>query len=122
MGQWKSLCEYSIPFSPYMGKAFGMCGALLIQQIHYWTLKKNHFHEGHYWCYNTYKDWSEQLMGFTPKTIQRTVDELRKQGVVVVGKFNKKKYDKTFWYRVDTQALLNVLSEKYTEKPEIHTN
>lgn len=113
MAHEKSICRNSIPYSPFMGEALGTCSSLLIQQIYYWTLKKQHSHEGHYWCYNTYQTWADQLRAFDPKTIYRALTSLREKGIVRVGNFNKHKYDKTLWYRVDSQALLKVLSEKF---------
>lgn len=108
------LVEGSIPFSPRLSQLFGVCGALLLQQVHYWCEinkeKGKHFHEGHHWCYNTHKGWEAQLLGaFKSRTIRRELNLLLSSGVLVVGNFNKAPYDQTRWYRVDCERLNTLL-------------
>lgn len=105
-----------IAFSPVLAKAFGVCGALLIQQIHYWCDENSNIHEGYSWVWNTTRQWADNLMAFDERTIRYTLKKLREDGVVVVGSFNKHKYDKTLWYRLDYEALLVKLREKFPHR------
>ena len=107
-----SLFISSIPFSPPMGAALGTCAALLVQQMFYWCLKSDRIEQGHKWVFKTHKEWQAELMGFDQKTIQRALSTLRDLGIVVTANFNKHRYDRTLWYRVDVDRLLVVLHEK----------
>lgn len=104
-----SLMGDSIPNSPTFIALFGNCGSMLVQQIHYWCRKNRkrnrNYKNGEYWCYNTYTQWEKELQGFDTRSIRRTVDELRKIGVLVTDNFNKKAYDKTLWYRINYDKL-----------------
>lgn len=101
----KALIHGSIAFSPALCKTFGVCAGLLVQQIHYWCMDRAHLIGGHFWVYNTTKEWADQLGVFDERTIKNNLKTLREQGVVVVGNYNKHKYDKTLWYRLDYEAL-----------------
>jgi hypothetical protein len=111
----KALMEKTIPYSPHLGMLFGCCGALFLQQVHYWCEvnkeKKQSLAEGHYWCYNTYKEWEEQFLDFDQSTLRRKIQLLVSAGVLVMGRFNKHKYDKTNWYRVDYEVLEKMLKD-----------
>lgn len=99
-----------------LGSALGNFDeAVFIQFIHRWCLnaKKNershNFKEGHYWTYMTYKEMEEQLPMFSESKIKRMIKSLKDKGYIVVDKFNKKKYDRTNWYRVNYDVLQQVL-------------
>jgi len=115
-----ALMDDSIPYSPLLGAMFGACGALLIQQIHYWCSKnkeKGHnYKEGHYWTYNTYKQWEVMFKYFDERSIRRHITLLVEKNIVITGRFNKFKYDKTKWYRLNYPALdklTNTLNPTY---------
>ena len=94
-----------IPISVEIGEAFGVCEALLIQQIHFWCTSHGHLKSGYRWCRNTYTEWASHLRMFSERSIERALRGLAKQGVVVTGVFNKKGYDRTRWYRLDYEKL-----------------
>lgn len=102
------MAEY-IAFSPELGKVFGVCGALLIQQIYYWKTAEKHYHDGFFWVYNTATEWVEQLKVFEERTIRSNIKKLRELGVLVVGNYNKRKYDQTLWYRIDYEKLFSLV-------------
>lgn len=104
---------HSIPFNPTLGKVFEVCGALIIQQVHFWSLDTTKARvNGFRWVYNTYDEWAEQLEVFSVSTIRNKIKELERMGVLVVGVFNKKGYDRTRWYRIDYEKLTKILTEK----------
>lgn len=116
----KVLVYGSIAFSPELGKAFGICGGLLIQQIHYWCTIKGHQRDGHAWVWNTTKEWTVKLGVFDERTIKNNLMRLRNMGVVIVGNFNKHKYDKTLWYRLDYDKIAEVLEKSSPMVKQIH--
>lgn len=116
----KALVHGSIAFSPALCKAFGVCAGLLIQQIHYWCMDRAHLIGGHFWVYNTTKEWADQLGVFDERTIKNNLKALREQGIVIVGNHNKHKYDKTLWYRLDYEALASRMRQCSVRWLEFH--
>lgn len=84
--------------------------AMVVQHIHYWCERseeagsEHKFNEGHYWTYNTFEELAEMLpIGIT--TIKKVIKELERDGYIFSSNFNKKKFDRTKWYRVNYEKL-----------------
>ena len=83
---------------------YGVEKAVVLSNIRFWlnnnkskdlsTVK----HDGYYWMYNTAKDMSSVLPYFTQSKVQRLLKQLEDDGVLIVGNYNKVKYDRTKWY------------------------
>ena len=101
-GPSASLFADTIPFSPTLAKEFGICEALILQQVEYWCSKKLNFRRNHYWVYKTYEDWVEELKCFSISSVRRAIKNLKDRKILVVSTdLNKFGYDKTLWYRID---------------------
>lgn len=100
----------TMPFSIGLAHQVGVCGALLVQRIHFWTLLNRNIRAGHSWVYRTYEELATDLGGlFDTSTIKRALSKLKTVGVLIVGKgMNKAGYDKTNWYRIDKQVALKL--------------
>lgn len=95
--------------------------ALFLNQLDYWLTNNEaagrNFRDGHYWTYNTYKDWQLQFPFWPVKTIERIVLSLERKKILVIGNYNKLKIDRTKWYRInyvvvdDLELPVNDLSE-----------
>lgn len=96
---------------PRLATEIGLNEAVVLQQIHYWlvnfqTVKDyRHYHEGQWWVYNTAEGWQENFPFWSTRTVQRALQSLRDRGLVQVGNFNKKGYDRTLWYTLDYEAM-----------------
>ncbi len=111
----KALLPGSLAFSPVLCRAFGVCGGLLIQQIHYWCMNRKNMVDGHYWVWNTTKSWADQLGVFDERTIKNNLKTLRTAGIVVTANHNHTAYDRTLWYRLDYPALASAISPFVTD-------
>jgi hypothetical protein len=95
-------------FDKNIAKEFGVEEAIMYENIAWWCHKNAtersevHFHEGHYWTWNTEEAWSELFGFWTGKQCSRILSNLEKAGLLVTGMFNKKGYDRTKWYRPKT--------------------
>lgn len=101
--------EHPLIVIPQLAKKTGLNEAIVLQQIHYWTeinrkANKN-LYDGFYWTFNSYDQWNEQFPFWHVNTIKKTITNLEKAGLVVVGNYNKLKIDRTKWYRVDYEVL-----------------
>ena len=98
---------------PKLAKAIGLNESLMLQQIHYWLLKKKNEADGYYWVYNSYQDWVENdFIFWSPSTVKRTLKSLEEQGYIIStdGRFNSRKGDQTKWYRIDYSKLTELFS------------
>ena len=101
---------------PCLAKVIGLNEAIILQQIHYWIeinrkTKKN-IKDGHVWTYNSLSKWQEQFPFWSESTVKRTITQLKKKGLIVTGKYNKTKMDRTTWYRIDYEELETLVKPK----------
>ncbi len=97
--------EHPIQVMPTLASHIGLNEAIILQQMHYWLSKSNHDHDGRKWIYNTVKGWAEQFPFWSESTIKRAINNLTKKELVVIGNYNKAKFDKTLWYSIDYDKL-----------------
>lgn len=101
--------EHVLIVSPTLAQAVGLNEAIILQQIHYWLHiaeeNKNNFREGYYWTFNSITQWQEQFPFWHKDTVMRTINKLRRDGILITGRFNRKGYDRTTWYRIDYERL-----------------
>ena len=91
---------------PNLACAIGLNEAIVLQQIHYWLDKQQHFHDGHYWTYNTMENWQKQFPFWSLSTLKRTINSLRSQELVITtNAYNKMEMDKTLWYTINYEKL-----------------
>ena len=100
--------EYPLIVLPSLAKEIGLNEAIMLQQIHFWIGKKNNYKDGRYWVYNTYDEWLEQFPFWSLSTLKRTITSLSNKKLIIIGNFNKAKFDKTNWYTINYDALNSV--------------
>ncbi len=82
----------------------GVEKAVVLSNIRFWLNNNKNKdlsavkHNGYYWMYNTARDMSNVLPYFTQSKVQRLLKQLEDDGVLIVGNYNKVKYDRTKWY------------------------
>lgn len=105
--------DYPIQVLPKLAEEIGLNEAIILQQIHYWLNNSKHNHDGKKWIYNSYPEWQKQFPFWSLITIKRTIYSLEKQKLLVVGNYNKAKFDKTKWYTIDYQVLEGMIRPSY---------
>ena len=103
---------------PSLATRIGINAAIVLQQVHYWTehyrvVEENlpsshqlHFKQGHWWVYNSYKEWQETNFPFwSQSTIKRAVRDLVKLGLLKTEQFDKNSYERQNWYSIDYDKL-----------------
>lgn len=96
--------------------------AVILQQVHYWLQKKKNIRDGYSWVYNSMTEWQKQFPWIkSEKTLKRKFKSLEDKGLLVTGNYNKAKFDRTKWYRVDYQALSQMGQAKGQNYPTIGT-
>lgn len=81
---------------------YGMEKAVLKYNIEFWLAHNRannaNFHDGHWWTYNSAEAFQLLIPYMNSKKISRLLKELEKNGVIIVGNYNKNAYDRTKWY------------------------
>lgn len=90
---------------PSLAKQIGLNDAIILQQMHYWIIRSEHYHDGRRWIYNSVRAWVEQFPFWSAKTIQRTIDRLVDNEYVYEGNYNKLAMDQTKWYSINYEKL-----------------
>ncbi|QDG49280.1 hypothetical protein FIV42_00580 [Persicimonas caeni] len=96
---------------PKLADALGRKEAIFLQQVHYYA-RKNRLartshaqQDGSWWTYRTHAQWADDIGLWSERTNERLARSLREAGVLVVGEYNRRSRDRTVWYRVDYEAL-----------------
>jgi len=91
-------------FDSEIAKDVGVEEAIMYANIEYWCGKNEvnnkHFHDGHYWTYNSKNAFVELFPFWTEKQIERILNNLKKKKYIKIGNYNKVKYDRTNWYTI----------------------
>lgn len=108
--------EEPITINRLAAKVLGLNEAIVVQQIHYWLninekAKKNII-DDKVWTFNTYEKWQKENFDFwSVKTIKRIFESLEKKGILIKGRYNQKKYDRTLWVTLNYEKLESILVE-----------
>lgn len=118
------------------------CGieeAIILNNLNHWIQKNQangtHFYDGKFWTYNSYPAFTKLFpyMAKHPKDengnpdttrprdcqkIKRTIQNLYKAGLIHIGNYNKKGYDRTNWYSL-TDLAESLLNGKYDQNCSI---
>lgn len=97
--------EHPLQVLPSLACAIGLNEAIVLQQVHYWTLKLQPAADGNVWVYNTVEQWRQQFPFWSEDTIARALKSLRARGVLIAEQRAKNAFNKTLYYRIDRQAL-----------------
>ena len=117
--------ERPLQCQPSLAAALGGSDeAIVFQQLHYWLQRATKVQaDGHKWVYNSMSDWLKQFPWIKSRsTLSRYFDDLEKRGLVVTGNFNKAKFDKTKWYRIDYDALSDLEQRLYQNESTSDSN
>jgi hypothetical protein len=99
-------------FNPIIAKKFGVHAAIFIDSLIYWTrtnaANKHNFRNGRYWSYGTPEFFLTYFNYLSPRQIQYTLMKLTKNGIFLKDNFNQKGYDRTNWYSLSDEILLEL--------------
>ncbi|MDB8805043.1 hypothetical protein [Romboutsia sp. 1001216sp1] len=102
--------EFPILVDRVLAEKIGLNEAIVIQQLHYWIMQnkrqKKNFYDGIYWTFNSFNKWQSDTFYFwSVRTLTRIFKKLEDEGILLVGNYNKKGYDRTKWYSINYKIL-----------------
>lgn len=113
------LQEPPIVFTPSLAVKVGLNEAIFLQKLYYWVMKHQeddvNFFDGRYWVYNSLDQWLLQFPFFSKSTLQRAIQSLVKQGLILKGNYNQHQHDRTVWYALNETAI-EALEQSFTEE------
>ena len=101
---------------------YGVEKAIILQNMRFWLDKNRangtNLHDGYYWTFNSVEAYLE-LFPYLKSVgiIQRLLKGMEEDGLLLVGRYNKKGYDRTKWYSMPEytdKSLDNSHSPKIT--------
>jgi hypothetical protein len=108
-------------FNPFVAKKYGIIEAILINSFIFWTrtnaAKEENYHDERFWCYGTPQYFTKFFVYLTPRQIKYALKKLVDSNALLIGNFNKKGYDKTAWYSLSDNILLELNLNKSCLQP-----
>jgi len=71
---------------------------VILQYLAHHVAKSKHVHDRKKWFYKTLDDLAVVFPYLKRSTIHDTLKSLKDKGILRIGDFNKKGYDRTCWY------------------------
>lgn len=90
---------------------WGLDVAVVMEQVKYWltrnATKTDCIHDDAVWFYCSIRELTEKYFPYwTPRQLARLMEYMVTVGLLRVGRFNKKRYDRTKWYTVVDARIL----------------
>lgn len=105
------MTTHSLVFIISEANCFGELEAQLIAYIRQWIqhnrAKDRNYQRGKYWMYCSYREFTTVCSHWTLARVRRALMALCKKGVLIKGRFNKAKYDKTLWYTFADERMID---------------
>ena len=99
-------------FNSTYAERYGLQQAVVLQHIIWWVLRNGvygkNFRDNRFWTYNSVKAFKHEFPFLTQKQIRKCLQDLKNDGAVLVGSYNKMRADRTKWYTLSDALLLDV--------------
>lgn len=110
-------------FPVELAQKLGLEEALILQHFYYWHKRnegnnKNNI-DGHFWTYNSIEGFSSIFTYISTYKIRNVLKMLVKEGYIIKGNHNKKKYDRTSWYAM-TEKGISLFDTSICRNQHIH--
>ena len=104
----------------YLAQEIGFTESVVLLQIEFLISISDKIHEGRIWTYDSTRGMKKKYFPWwSVATINRAIKRLEDMGLIVVGNFNKYKYDQTRWFALDYHGLRELRSIQIAPQPEI---
>jgi hypothetical protein len=96
---------------PKLAVEIGLNESIMLMQIAFWINGSTHIREGVYWTYHSIREMHKNYFPYwSTATIHRTIVNLKEQGYILTGEFNKRKNDHTQWFALEPDKLSTLKS------------
>jgi len=103
-------------FNPDYATKYGLQQSVVLQYIIWWVLhnqmKGKNFRDGRHWTFNSVRALSREFPFLTPKQVRKCLQDLEKDGAILVASYNKMRADRTKWYSISDTLMLDIRKNK----------
>ena len=103
---------------PKLAMEIGLNESLLLLQLDYLIAISNHEKKGQRWTFQSVTDIGKMFPFWSRATINRVIKSLENRGLITVGNFNRKKYDKTRWFAINIGEAEKLKSIKVVKREQ----
>lgn len=93
---------------PELAEQIGLNESVLLLQIAFWIGSPNsgRFLDGQWWTWQSIRDMHEKAFPYLSiSTINRAATKLIRDGYLIEGNYNERKYDKTRWFALNVEKI-----------------
>ncbi len=115
--------------NPALATEVGLNESIVLLQLEFLVSISDHFIEGKRWTFQSINDLRAMFPFWCRETINRAIVSLERQELIVVGNYNRHKYDKTRWFALNPAGIQRLKSvqladgdvtERRVSTPEPH--
>lgn len=103
-------------FSVDLAAKIGLIEAIILQNFYYWhqanAINEKMIIDGHVWIFQSVASLNEVFPYLSQSKIRGAIQRLINSGYLLVGNYNKAKFDRTKWYSISDETL-----ELYASQP-----
>lgn len=89
---------------PELAQEIGLNESILLLQLEFWISLDSKYHDGNYWTYQSVTDLQEFFPFWSRGTIQNIVKSLESKDLILVGNYNKSRFDRTRWFAINLES------------------
>jgi hypothetical protein len=104
---------------PTLAKTIGLNEAIMLQQCHYWLQRTDRARGDQRWFYKSTREWLEEFPFFSESTVKRTVQSLRKKGLIETEKINRSNWVHTNWFTINYGKLNELMKDVPLRGPRL---
>ena len=109
-----------------VAEKYGHDEAIFAQRVYFWISKNKqsnkNSHEGRTWTYDSLENLANRFQWWSRRQIQRIISSCISQGLIMTGAHSDKKRDRTTWFTLTDQGMLDLSSECPLSMPEFISN
>lgn len=106
------LIAMNYSFNSKYAEMYGLQQSVVLQHIIWWVLRNGvygrNFKDNRFWTYNSVKAFRHEFPFLSQKQIRKCLQDLKKDGAILVGSYNKMRADRTKWYTLSDALMLDV--------------
>jgi hypothetical protein len=117
---------FSHSFDTGVARVCGLEAAVIYNHICHWIkfnkVKKEGFHDGRYWMYQSHEQISEYLEYLSVRQVKHAMGLLLQHGFLIKGNYNKDVFNKTNWYALPDEKILGNSNNSYESTEFVPSN
>lgn len=93
-----------------LAKEIGDKQSIILLQLEFWISIHNNIRDGRKWYFTTIEELSDFFYCWSKDTIKRAIKDLKDNGYIITGNYNKLSFDRTTWYSINYDKIAELKS------------